>query len=90
MLPTKQAKCEKLSVAHRKVSFKRSAQRGSRIKGQNMNIEQLNAWGAYYAAKDASEAKHGFVASWVNQDKHPWNVSEKAEFEKAQSEKVGA
>jgi hypothetical protein len=55
-----------------------------------MNIEQLNAWGAYYAAKAASEAKHGFVASWANQDKHPWNVSEKAEFEKAQSEKVGA
>ena len=48
-----------------------------------MNVEQLNAWGAYYAAKAASEAQHGSVASWVNQDKHPWNVSEKAEFEKA-------
>lgn len=46
-----------------------------------MSIEQLNAWGAYYTAKAASEAKHGIVETWEVPSKHPWNVSEKAEFE---------
>lgn len=48
-----------------------------------MNIEQLNAWGAYFTAKDASEKKHGFISTWEVPSRHPWNVSEKAEFEKA-------
>ena len=50
-----------------------------------MSIEQLNAWAAYFTAKDASEKKHGFISTWEVPSRHPWNVSEKAEFEKAQA-----
>jgi hypothetical protein len=53
-------------------------------KRREMNIEQLNVWGAYFTAKDASEKKHGFISTWEVPSRHPWNVSEKAEFEKAQ------
>jgi hypothetical protein len=56
----------------------------------SMSIDQLNMWGAYFTAKDASEKKHGFISTWEVPSRHPWNVSEKAEFEKAQSEKAGA
>ncbi len=54
-------------------------------KRREMNIEQLNVWGAYFTAKDASEKKHGFISTWEVPSRHPWNVSEKAEFEKAQA-----
>lgn len=55
--------------------------KGRPAERHKMSIEQLNAWGAYYAAKAESEAKHGIVETWASQDKHPWNVSEKAKFE---------
>ena len=57
---------------------------------ESMSLDQLNMWGAYFTAKDASEKKHGYISTWEVPSRHPWNVSEKAEFEKAQSEKAGA